>query len=346
MNAVKYLDDYVRTIDPHITDFFRKERVESSKIDPLAVDVINTLENFLQGGKKIRGTLTVLGYQCVGGKDRKNILPISLAVELMHSSLLIHDDFIDNDLFRRGKPTVHTIYSQKHTSHYGASISLMIGDVGFFLSHKLFAQSKFDPNTVQKALLKYEEFLINTGYGEVMDIAFDFKKDVTWEDVAKVRIYKTAYYTFALPLTLGAILGGADKGQLDAIMKYSEPVGIAFQIRDDILGIYGDSKVTGKSSDSDIREGKKTLLYSKAIDNGNVSERDFLKRWYGNKLIDLKKIEKIKKIIIETKSLEECQMMAADLVTKGKKSTDKITNIDKYRKVLNGLADYIVGRDK
>jgi geranylgeranyl pyrophosphate synthase len=346
MNAVKYLSDYVTNVEPFFVDFFKRERKIASIIDPLAVEVINTLEDFIKGGKKVRGALTMLGYQCVGGKDLDRIYPISMAVELMHSSLLIHDDFIDNDLFRRGKPTVHSIYSKKYSSHHGASISLIIGDLGIFLSNKLFAESGFNQALVTKALLIYEKLLVNTGYGEIMDIAFDFKKDITWEDIMKVRIYKTAHYTFALPLTVGAVLGGANESILDAVMEYSEPVGIAYQIRDDILGIFGDSSLTGKSNNSDILEGKMTLLYSKALENGSSAQNNFIRKWYGNKNIGQAEIDKIKKIIISTKSLEECQKFAQDLVKKGKLRINKITGVKSYKEVYDTLADYIISRER
>ena len=346
MNAVKYLSNYVKNIEPFFIDFFNKERKIASKVDPLAVEVIDTLEDFIKGGKKVRGALTVLGYQSVGGIDLDRIYPISMAIELMHSSLLIHDDFIDKDLFRRGKPTVHSIYSKKYSPHHGASISLIIGDVGIFLSNKLFAESGFNNKVITKALSIYEKLLVNTGYGEIMDIAFDFKEDITWEDIMKVRIYKTAHYTFALPLSVGAILGGANESILDAVMEYSEPVGIAFQIRDDILGIFGDSNLTGKSNNSDILEGKMTLLYSKALENGSGVQKKFLRKWYGNKNISQEEIKKIKKIIMNTKSLESSQTFALNLVKKGKLNTKKITGVKSYKEVLDTLADYIVSRDK
>ena len=129
-------------------------------------------------------------------------------------------------------------------------------------------------------------------------------------------------------------------------MKYSEPVGIAFQIKDDILGIFGDSALTGKSNDSDIREGKMTLLYSKALEKGTKAQRIFMKRFYGNKNIGKDKIDKIKEIIIRSESLDECQDIAIDLVNKGKKYTRDITEIKRYREVLDTLADYIVDRKR
>jgi len=345
MDAVKYLKDYILKAEPLFTDFFRKERAIARNIDPLAVEVVDNLERFLQGGKKVRGALTVLGYQSVGGKKINNILPVSMAVELMHSSLLIHDDFIDNDLYRRGKPTIHSLYSRKYSPHYGASIALIVGDLGIFLSHKILAGSKFDPVLIRKAILTYEKLLVNTGQGEIMDIAFDFKKNATWDDVRKVRIYKTSHYTFAMPLSLGAILGGANDAVLDAIMKYSEPVGIAFQIIDDLLGIFGDTKLTGKSNNSDIKEGKITLVYLKAFENANNFQRNFMKKWYGNKNISADKIDEIKNIIEETGSFQKCRNIACELVVEGKRYTKGITTDKKILEVLNSLADFTVERN-
>lgn len=346
MNSKKYLAEHRRTADKFLKEFFAKKRKEAKKIDPLAVKVLNSLEEYIAGGKKVRGALTLLGYQAAGGKKKKDIIPVSAAVEIIHSSLLIHDDFIDKDKMRRGKPTVHELYSKQNSKHYGASIALMIGDVGFFLSHQLIANSRFETSKIVKAMSELERLLINTGYGEVLDIAFDFKEKITWDDMLKVRLYKTAHYTFVLPLTIGTTLGEAKKGVFKAIKDYGESVGLAFQIRDDILGVFGDPEITGKSNESDIKEGKKTLLYTKALEMADRKGRDFIKKWYGSRALTKRKIEKIRKIIKNSGALNYSSSLAEELVEKGKRSIPEITKSKKYQEIFSSLADYIVKREK
>lgn len=346
MDLKEYLTDYSLRADKTLRKFFSERKKEASKIDSLSVEVMSSLENFIYGGKKVRGALTVLGYQMVGGKDFSRILPVSIAVEIMHSSLLIHDDFIDNDKFRRGKPTLHEIYSKGNTGHYGASIALIIGDLGIFLSNQLIAESNFKSDLKIKALIEFQKLLVNTGYGEILDIAFDKRENLSWDEILKVRIYKTAHYTFVMPLAIGAILGGASEDVLKNIEKYGGPVGVGFQIRDDILGVFGDTKITGKSNESDIKEGKSTFLYVKATELAKKSDKEFLHKWYGSKNLTKTKIEKVRELIKEIGALDYSQNLALKLAKEGKAYIPKMTQNSKYREILSNLADFVVTRDK
>lgn len=346
MSSLNFLADYRETSKDFFKNYFREKKKEARKIDPLILEAIKNLEEYIHGGKKVRGALTVLGYKAAGGEKEKEIIPVSAAAEIIHSSLLIHDDFIDRDGVRRGKPTLHKIYADKESKHYGDSIAIIIGDLGFYLGHKLVAESNFTPAKKIRSLVTLDSLLINTGYGQVLDITLDKKENLEWEDIFKVRKLKTADYTFALPLKIGAILAGADKKVLGAIKKYGEPVGIAFQIKDDILGVFGDPKVTGKSNESDIKEGKKTFLFAKAAEMSAKKGKDYLEKWYGSEKLDKKKTEKIREIIRESGALGYSEELARKLVKEGKESVSQITKNKKYQKTLAQLADYMVERKK
>jgi geranylgeranyl diphosphate synthase type I len=341
-----YLKNYVRVVDSYFEEYFSRKEKEASEIDQLAVDALKTLKDYISGGKKIRGALTVLGYQCAGGKKIEDIIPVSAAVEIMHSCLLIHDDFVDNDNFRRGKPTVHRLYSQKMSEHYGASMAVMIGDVGIFLSNQILAGSNFNGEIKARVIYEFQKLLINTGYGELMDIAFDYKKNLSWDDILKIRLYKTAHYTFVMPLMVGALLAEPDKKAKGAIKKFGEPVGVAFQLRDDILGIFGDSGRTGKSSESDIREGKKTLILAKALELSNRRDTQYLKKWYGAIDIKATQINNIRNIFKDSGAQKYSEELSRQLVEKGKKAVPQIVQKKKYQEVLYSLADYVIIRDR
>ena len=149
-----------------------------------------------------------------------------------------------------------------------------------------------------------------------------------------------------MPLTVGALLGGTSRSLLEGVRKYGEPIGLAFQIRDDILGVYGDSRETGKSIDSDICEGKKTLLYFNALNLAKPSEQKFLKNRYGKKDLTKKEIEKIKEIIKDSGALQSSQLYAQKMVNLGKKYISKITTDPDYAQTLASLADYMILREK
>lgn len=346
MSLRAYLNNYIPKAEAFSQSYFATKKKQAERVDPIAVASLDILKNYMAGGKKIRGALTVLGYQLNGGKGFKEIIPISIAVEVFHSSLLIHDDFIDHDEVRRGKPTVHKLYAKGKNDHYGASMALVTADIGLFLSHQILSESKFLPEGIKRAIFEFDRLAVNTGYGELLDIAFDYKNDLTWDDVKKVRIYKTAHYTFVLPLTVGAILSGADNKKLAAIERYGEPVGLAFQIQDDILGVFGDAEVMGKSTESDIREGKRTFLYLKTIELSGKKEKDYLKKYYGSSRLTPQQINKIKKIMESSGAKDFCQEFAKDLVEKGKKNIPLLSRDKKSQRILSELADYMISRDK
>ena len=345
MLAEDYLKAYSQKADKFLDPFFKKKKALAKKIDPDLADILQVFQNYSKGGKKARGALTVLGYQASGGKNLNAILSISCAIELFHNFLLIHDDVIDKDTKRRGKPTVNAVYAKNRGEHYGNSKAIIIGDVGAFLAYELFLSSGFSKERTLEAVRKLNEFLLKTGYGQLLDLDYDFKKEVTWGDILKVRTYKTAYYTIVMPLTIGAILAGARQRETLAIEKYGIPVGIAFQLADDALGIFGSTKKTGKSNLSDIREGKKTFLYAKALELSSPPEKRFLKRWYGASGVGEKQAGKVRRIIVSTGSFDYSKKLAQDLVKKGKNYVSQMTKSKKYQNILASLADFIVTRE-
>lgn len=346
MSAKAYLLDYSQKANVFLNSFFESKKKTAGKIDSDLANVIEVFQNYSKGGKKLRGALTVLGYKSTGGRNLKAIMPISCGIEVFHNFLLIHDDIIDKDKLRRGMPTVHEIYAKGKDIHYGNSKAIIVGDIGAFLGYELMLTSSFSKEKVVGAIGRLNDFLTKTAYGQILDIDYDFKKEVTWDEILKVRTYKTSYYTIVLPLTVGAILAGADKKSLLAIENYGVPVGIAFQLVDDILGVFGKSGKTGKSTESDIKEGKKTLLYAKALELADKEDKKYLLKWYGNSELDAKKIEKVRKIIKESGSLDFSGVLAKKLSEKGKKSIGQITKSKKEAEVLESLADFIVDREK
>lgn len=346
MDARLYLKNYALKEERFLKNFLKKKKTSAKKIDKSLEEVLNVFEKYASGGKKVRGALTVLGYQIGGGKDLKKILQVSTAIEILHNFLLIHDDIIDKDEIRRGKKTVHALFSEKYGEHYGNSKALIVGDIGSFLAYELISNVTFQREKKIKAMQVLSDYLLKTGYGELMDIDFDYKEKITWDDILKVRTYKTAYYTFAMPLSVGLSFSNGKKDKQKAMEKYSINIGIAFQLTDDILGVFGNKRVTGKSAERDIREGKHTLLIIKAIELANKKDKAFLKKWYGGEKLDAKKIRKIRKIIKESGSLDYSLKHAKELAKKGKSYIPKITKNKEYAEVLSSLADFIVERKK
>lgn len=176
------------------------------------------------GGKKIRGALINLGYQIAGEKSSLAILDVAAAYEIFHSSILIHDDIIDQSLDRRGIPS---LYQAMGGNHYGVSQAITLADAGFFLALKIISEANFPDKEKNKALTFFSKTMLDTSLGQMLDI--DKKDPLT------IMKLKTARYTISGPLILGAILTGAKEKVIKELGIFGENAGIAFQIRDDIL---------------------------------------------------------------------------------------------------------------
>lgn len=342
---LKYLEQYNKDIQPVINKFFSEEKKEVSKIAPIAGQMVDDFKDFLEGGKKLRGCEILLGYEVFGGKDRQIGLLASLVIEIIHASLLIHDDFMDQDSLRRGKPTIHKKYAKHGGEHFGASMAINIGDEGLFLATHLLNNLDLPVNRLSLATKFLSHLLMETGLGQALDISYEKEKRFSEEDVLRVHRYKTAEYTISGPISLGAILAGADENQLQAIKDYGIPIGIAFQLRDDELGMFSTEEELGKPVDSDLRESKVTILIVKAFEKAVGECLRFLKHAYGNPSLSSNEVEKVRNIIKSSGALEYSQKLSRKYVEDGKKFIPKINSEPRYQNLLDGLANFVIHRE-
>lgn len=354
MDIQTYLKDYLKQSDEFLEKFFADKKKETAAISPIVLDITKRLENFTKGGKRVRGGLIKLGYECCGGKDQKAVLEVSIAIELFQSFFLIHDDIIDRADFRRNFPTIHRQYEKQHhqkrllgdRNHYGLSMAMILGDIASFWGYEILSKSKFPPAVANRAINHMIEVLTKTGYGEILDVFSGFTGKFSKNEVLKIHELKAAWYTIIGPLQQGAILAGADQKKLDAIATYGLPLGIAYQLQDDILGIYGDKKTLGKALCSDVQEGKNTLLITEALKRANPTQRKFLEKVWGNPKATKKDLNKIRKIFEETGSLAYSQKMLDKLIIEAKQQIEKITPDQKQQALLADLTDFVIHRKK
>jgi geranylgeranyl pyrophosphate synthase len=310
---------------------------------PMLAELNDLFKQQFYGGKYIRGTLAKLGFEMTGGKTNNEILKIAAAFEILHTSLLIHDDIIDNSFTRRGKPTIHSVFKN---SHYGMSQAICFGDIGFFLATKLIAESDLSIDVKNKITSHFSQIALQTMLGEMLDVKTSFEKIKKEKDVITIYKLKTAYYTISAPLSVGAMMANASQKQLDAIKMFGENLGIAYQIQDDILGVFGNEKKLGKSTSSDIKENKNTLLISYALKKATLKQKQFLKKYYGAKALSQKQLDKIKTIFIETGALNYSQITAEKYVFEANNIIPSITDNLKYQKYLLQFSEFIVKRKK
>ncbi len=351
MSITNILEHYKEKIEFRLKTFLDEKISEAEKISDSSREIMQYIKEFnLRGGKRIRSVLIIMAYKSLGGKNEDAIIDIAVSAELMQSFLLIHDDIIDDDDLRRGGPTMHKIYAEKYKGRdnpkkVGESMAIIAGDLLASLGNEIISKSAFDEEKKLKLLQKFNKVVKLTGYGEIIDILSDLKTNVTEQDISKMHKLKTAVYTIEGPLHMGAIAAGASDGQLKILSEYAIPLGMAFQLKDDILGLFGSEEKLGKPADSDIKEGKKTILILKAIENAYKEQKEFIVNALGNKNITEKKLIKLREIIKETGSLSYSENLAEKLV---KKAKDAIKNSDfekQGKEFFLEIADYIIKRD-
>ncbi len=275
-------------IKNHLVSFMDEKRNENLPAIFKEQRLIDSLESFALRGKLIRGTLFLLMCEAFGTKINRETLNIACAIEIMHSSLLIQDDVIDNDLTRRGAKTIFAHYSDEgerigafDAYHYGISTAIVAADVAFFFAIELI--SSFNSPSLS-ALLKYyahEVYLVSLA--ESADSIFGQTSiEPAKEDIYAVYKYKTARYTFSLPFEMAAIVSGGKGGQQKELGSLGELAGIIFQLKDDEIGLFGDEALIGKPVGSDIRENKKTLIRALLYEHADESDRQVLDTCFGN----------------------------------------------------------------
>jgi len=339
-------------IEHHLEDFFRQE-MERSSDEPLMVELLEALREYtLRGGKRIRSILAIMGYKAVGGDDLDRARKASISLELIQSMLLIHDDIMDRSDERRGGPSFHRIFQGLHerrgylgsAERFGYNMAVIGGDLAESLGEKVLAASGFPPERVVEAVRVQSDMIRDTGFGQVFDIHSEVRPSWSEDMVEKVQKYKTARYTLEGPLHIGAVLHGAEEGQLRALSGYAIPVGIAFQIVDDILGFFGDPKRGGKEDLADIKEGKRTLLITKAMELAGGEDRRLLMETLGSDHITVEEAERVRGIIRDCGSERYSRMRASELTVKGITALEGADLEDDVVEFLKDLAGYLLDR--
>lgn len=287
-------------------------------------------------GKRIRGALVLAGYEYAGGTDSERVLDGAAAVEIFQTSILAQDDLIDKSETRRGRPALHI---KLGGDHIAISQTICLSDLGIFLSVRLLSGLKVREDLKVKGINFFSQTLMQTVAGEMLDIELSKRGELEGEEVIKIGLLKTARYTISGPLILGALLAGAELTTVKKLQNFGDNLGIAFQIQDDILGIFGNEKETGKSSLSDIKEGKATLLFAHALKNAEYKK--LLSKIYGNEDVTEKGAEKVRKVFKESGALDFAIAEAQKYMTAAREALK-----EERQDLLYSLVNFIEGRKK
>ncbi|MDO4685930.1 MAG: polyprenyl synthetase family protein [Corynebacterium sp.] len=315
------IDEIPQHVDAILAEYLASRRAEICDIDPATALAFEILCDFMKGGKRVRPMFAWAGFvSAESDEDPHAVLRAISALEFIQACALIHDDIIDSSDTRRGKPTVHRAVEKHHrdqgwngdSAHYGKAVATLIGDLALTWSDDMLNSAGLSDAALHRALVPWRAMRTEVIAGQILDITVEASGDERVEEAEKINLYKTAAYTIARPLHLGAAIANTSA---DAFLAYGRSVGVAYQLRDDVLGVFGDPAVTGKPAGDDLREGKRTVLLAttlQLLDATNPSEAAILRERIGTP-----NIEGLPDIIQRSGALERIEEMIQALVDTG-----------------------------
>jgi len=324
------LKEFIERIKPRIDEMIK----ESLKGEP---EVLYKASAHLPlvGGKRLRPAMVLIIAQGLGASFDDS-LPAATSVELLHNFTLVHDDIMDRDEKRRGVPTVHVIY--------GEPMAILAGDVLYAKAYEVLLRSPQRSEIVVEMTKTLTWAAVAVAEGQAMDMMFEERWDVKEEEYLKMVEKKTGAL-FAASAALGGLAAEALELK-DKLMELGKIIGIAFQIKDDILSLIGDEKITGKKKYNDLKEGKKTLLVIKALERASTDEKEYLMKVLGNDNATFEELERASEIIIKLGALDYVVKKAEEIGKRAIQIIDELPIVDKeYSHLLKELVEFAVRRE-
>ncbi|MCK5373345.1 MAG: polyprenyl synthetase family protein [Candidatus Aenigmarchaeota archaeon] len=362
MDVMQELLDYKKKTNPKLKQFF------DDKIEEIG-DPNNTysiLTSFLKdytipGGKGIRSALVYQGFRLFADDSKfdkdyiEKVITLSTVAELKQAYYLAHDDVIDKSDERRGSPSMHKALeawylnqdgiSAEDAIHQGKSMAILAGNMANTFAENIIFNSTLPDDKKYAVLEILNDTDDDTLHGQVNDVHSGITPEMlTEEELLKIHELKSAVYTIESPLLIGAVLAGASEEELEILSEYAIPLGQAFQVQDDILGLFGDKEI-GKPADSDLKEGKKTLLMIKALENASHSQKRIINDYLGNPNVTGSMVKQVQDIVRSTGSLDYSVNLAKGLISESKEYLNQLKDVNPDAKeFLLAFADYMVDR--
>jgi geranylgeranyl diphosphate synthase type I len=327
VTEVKSTIEQVRSeIRSELADYLSGQRAYLTSIASELVPVCDALDEFLlDGGKRLRPLFAYAGLIASGATPTREIIRAISSLELLQACALIHDDLMDRSDTRRGKPAIHRHFENLHQSsamnglatQFGEAAAVLLGDLALVWSDQMLNTSGISTQSLLAAHIIHDEMRVELMAGQYLDVREAGEKTYSAERSLRIARYKSGKYTIERPLHIGAVIGTPEKSDhsalLDALSRYGLPLGEAFQLRDDMLGIFGDPEVTGKPAGDDLREGKRTVLIAMTLEALDETGRAELFNHLGQPDISLSKIEELRSLITSSGAVEKIENLIEKL---------------------------------
>jgi geranylgeranyl diphosphate synthase type I len=272
-------------------------------------------------GKRLRGLLCYWGWRGAGGEDPSGVFRAAAALEMFHTAAIFHDDLIDGSDTRRGAPSLHQVLARLAPGErplagltFGVSAAVLAGDLCLVWAGELLQTATADPARRAAAIRIYHEMATEVMLGQYQDVVEEARGPSTLERAMAVAHYKAARYTFERPLQIGGALADASDALHAAYSRFAIPAGEAFQLRDDLLGVFGDPAVTGKSNVDDMRDGKATPLVALALEAATDVQREQIAKLHGDRQLTEDNADELRAVIVETGAPDRVEELIAQRV--------------------------------
>jgi geranylgeranyl diphosphate synthase type I len=347
--APQSLLDVASRVDKRLESLLAVERERWARVDADLVPPIDEIARLvLAGGKRLRPAFCFWGFVGAGGDPTDElVIDAGAALELLHAFALFHDDVMDGSLTRRGEPTTNAKFEASHGANklagesrrFGDGVAILVGDLAYVYSDQLMR------NASPQAWTIWNELRIELNFGQYLDMLGSAMNERRREKAERICRYKSGKYTIERPLHLGALLAAPTRGdELTSVLStYGLPLGDAFQMRDDVLGAFGDTAITGKPVGDDLREGKPTPLMAIATARANAAQLKEL-QLVGNQDLTPEQIARVQEVIRETGALDELEVVITRLTDEAIAAVQNVPFAQSVRDEMITLAEYVSWR--
>jgi geranylgeranyl diphosphate synthase, type I len=304
-----------------LRDFMDRNTAALLEVSPSLLPVTDELRRFVvDGGKRLRPAFCQAGWQGAGGEPfDERVMIAAASLELLHGCALIHDDIMDASDTRRGRASVHRRFASLHSGgklrgsaeHFGASMAILLGDFCLTWCNEMFDTCGLPAETLRAAKSFFHLMHTEVIAGQCLDVMEQANGFSSPERARTVNHYKTAKYTIERPLHIGGVLAGADQDLIRRYSRFALPLGEAFQLRDDVLGMFGDPAKTGKPVGDDLREGKPNMLVTLARESATAAQRVEIDSLFGNPALEVAGVDRLRDLIARTGALPAVEELIA-----------------------------------
>lgn len=333
----------------------------SRQVDLVSIEiapVIETISDFLQGGKRLRPAFCYWGWRGAGGPDEgeegESLIRACSSLELLQLAAIVHDDLMDDSPYRRGLPTVHRRFAALHrgagwggsADRFGRAAAVLIGDLCLCWSDELYTSSGLPFDALSRGRPVFDSMRTELMAGQYLDLMEQMRVDLEGsaaERVSLITRFKSARYTVEHPLLLGGFLADASADLLRVYSEYAAPLGEAFQLVDDVLSAFGGPAQTGKREGDDFREGKRTLLVALAYDSATPAEKFALRKNLGDSNMDASQLTALRQVIVDTGALSKVRSRIQVLLAQASEALDDDALGEPTRSILRALVAKTAG---